>query len=107
MYEVDCDSCPELCGDCYMHANHVHTCEPVPTHTYSDAPGGNLQSLGLDPGYWRSSIYSKEILECYGATACIGGGTRGIASADSYCGDAYTGPCECWHPSTVLDGALV
>lgn len=100
MYELDCDSCPELCDDCFVHSNHAHTCELVPAHTSSNAPGGELQSLHLDPGYWRSSFFSKEILECYEATACIGGGGEGVTNVDSYCGDAYTGPCECWLPSS-------
>lgn len=96
-YEVECDSCPDLCSDCWVHDNHVHTCEPVPAHTNSPAAGGTLYSLQLDRGYWRYSVTSKEILRCYEAGACIGGiaaigDTR--ADEDAYCGEGYTGPCE-------------
>lgn len=96
-YEMACDSCPELCDDCWVHYNHVQTCEPVPAHTNSPAAGGTLYTLHLDHGYWRYSVTSKEILQCYEASACVGGivaigGT--LADVDEYCGEGYTGPCE-------------
>ncbi|CAN0510508.1 unnamed protein product, partial [Scytosiphon promiscuus] len=34
---------------------------------------GTLESLDLEPGYWRSSSTSKEIRECYHGPACVGG----------------------------------
>lgn len=49
-----------------------------------------LETLRIDPGYWRSMKNSSIVLPCWNEDAC-GGGLTG--SAD-YCDEAYRGPCE-------------
>lgn len=82
-----CDGCPADCSLCEVaHPDRVQTCEPLLEHTSSDDPSGDLQSLKVDEGYWRESVTSREILECYEATACSGG-------IGHYCAGGYEGPC--------------
>ena len=58
-------------------------------HAYS--PGG-LTTLGMvwiEPGYWRATPSSLQVLACYNADACLGG----LAEASGFCLEGYEGPC--------------
>ncbi|CAN0266353.1 unnamed protein product, partial [Laminaria digitata] len=82
-----CDNCPVESNNCtapYL----VQLCEPVLEHTTSIAADGTLETLNLEPGYWRSSNSSRDIRECYEAAACVGG-------TQDFCASGYEGPCEC------------
>lgn len=57
-------------------------------HTTSPNVNGTLETLELEPGYWRSSTTSREIKECYETDSCVGG-------TEEYCAVGYDGPCEC------------
>lgn len=48
-----------------------------------------METLKLDPGYWRATDTSKVILSCYNEDACEGG-----ATVTDYCSAGYEGPCE-------------
>lgn len=59
---------------------------------HSSAAGGNntIESLSIDPGYWRATNTSIYILACYNVDACVGGVTGG----QDYCHIGYEGPCK-------------
>ena len=88
-YDTACDSCPVEDYDCTIpYYDIVQLCEPVLKHTTSSALDGTLETLRLEPGYWRSSNRSRDIRECYEADACVGG-------VQDLCASGYEGPCEC------------
>lgn len=87
-YDVACEACPAEGNNCTMpYYDRVQLCESVLEHTTSLAADGTLETLDLEPGYWRSSNTSRDIRECYEADACIGG-VQGV------CASGYEGPCE-------------
>ena len=60
---------------------------------HSNSAGGpttRLGTLDIEPGYWRSSEDSRDILACYNKDACNGGLTESL----NYCSEGYRGPCE-------------
>ena len=88
-YDVACDSCPVEGNNCTVPYNdNVQLCEPLLEHTASIDAHGTLETLDLEPGYWRSSNTSRDIRECYETAACVGG-------AQGLCAPGYEGPCEC------------
>ena len=87
-YETACEACPEQCSTCAIQdPDRAQLCEPVLEFTTSRTADGTLESLDVEPGYWRSSSTSKEIRECYHGPACVGG-------SEGYCETGYEGPCE-------------
>lgn len=90
-YKESCKSCGgwEDCTDCTIDVQRsAEECIATLAHTRSLETNGTLASLQLDPGYWRTSDTSSEILACYAASACRGG------AHDDYCDEGYKGPCE-------------
>lgn len=67
--------------------NHVVESHPPPVQL--SLVGGTLANLEIVPGFYRSSLSSIDIRECFYKEACQGGNTL----AD-YCATGYTGPCE-------------
>ncbi|CAN0107425.1 unnamed protein product, partial [Hapterophycus canaliculatus] len=51
--------------------------------------GGTLETLVIEPGFFRSSTASTDIRECFHEEACVGG-----VVPSEYCATGYTGPCE-------------
>ena len=58
---------------------------------HSSAAGGNatLDMLSIEPGYWRATVDSIDILACYNTRACLGG----VTGEDGFCRKGYEGPC--------------
>lgn len=70
----------------------VPVCDEVPTGARSAEDGGTtLETLELEPGYYRTSNKSHDVLECFQEAACKGGVD---AADDGYCAEGYSGPCE-------------
>ncbi|CAN0275792.1 unnamed protein product [Laminaria digitata] len=61
-----------------------------------ETPGATLASLPIRPGYWRLNRDSLVIHECLHADACVGAAAE-VSSADGYCDEGYSGPCEFTH----------
>lgn len=59
---------------------------------HSNSSGGTvtLETLSIEPGYWRATASSTEIVPCYHADACLGG----VTGTAGYCLEGYEGPCE-------------
>ena len=59
---------------------------------HSSSPGGTvtLNEISIEPGYWRATASSTDIVACYHAEACLGG----VSGTDDYCLEGYEGPCE-------------
>lgn len=70
----------------------VPVCDAVPTGARSaEEAGTTLETLELEPGYYRTSNTSHNVLECFQEAACKGGTN---ATNNGYCAQGYAGPCE-------------
>lgn len=70
----------------------VPVCDEVPTGANSATTGGTtLETLELEPGFFRTSNTSHTVRECFQESACKGGTD---ASDDGYCAAGYEGPCK-------------
>ena len=90
-YEVlctDCDSPCELCD--FEDSFRVPYCEVAMAHSTSNGSSTTIESLSIDPGYWRSTATSKNVLVCYHTDACRGG----VTGSSDFCRKGYQGPCE-------------
>lgn len=90
-YETVCDGCQTACDRCsFDEPPLVPACSEVMEHAVS--PGGvvTLEMLEIEPGYWRATETSTDILACYNEDACLGGAT----GAAGNCLEGYEGPCE-------------
>ena len=58
--------------------------------------GSTLQTLELQPGFFRPSLESTDIRECFHEAACMGG-----VELSDYCAAGYTGPCKCCTASSA------
>ena len=102
-YKAECLDCPE-CSDCTITSgNYTQTCAAPLEHTVAEEPGVTLETLKIEPGYWRTSNESDNILACYNAVACVGGG----AGAETLCAPGYKGPCEAGFKSHALSRRLL
>ncbi|CAN0227090.1 unnamed protein product, partial [Ascophyllum nodosum] len=86
-YSTACEFCPDECPTCTVlnEGDKVQVCQPVFAHTTSASADGTLESLEVEPSYWRMSNTSKAVRECFRKDACVGG-------TESYCAPGYTGP---------------
>ncbi|CAM9202855.1 unnamed protein product [Ectocarpus sp. 8 AP-2014] len=85
-YSDVCSGCEE-CSDCGVaDSSEVPTCTITPDHTQST--GNTIETLSIDPGYWRATSSTIIILACHNADACLGGET----GAADYCAEGYEGP---------------
>lgn len=59
---------------------------------HSNSSGGTvtLETLLIEPGYWRANAFSRNILACYHADACLGG----VSGTADFCLVGYEGPCK-------------
>lgn len=90
-FEAVCDGCRVACNGCsFDEPPAVPTCSHVMDHSTSTGDNVTLETLSIDPGYWRATSSSKEILPCYNADACLGG----VTNTAGYCLESYEGPCE-------------
>ena len=65
-------------------------CEVVLAHSSSNGSSTTIESLSIDPGYWRATATSENVLACYNLDACEGG----VTGASNYCHKGYEGSCE-------------
>lgn len=88
-YETACSGCQTTCEGCSFDGL-VPACSEVMEHAVS--PGGlvTLEMLTIEPGYWRATESSRDILACYNEDACLGG----LTGEAGYCLEGYEGPCE-------------
>ncbi|GMI05871.1 hypothetical protein TrVE_jg391 [Triparma verrucosa] len=64
--------------------------------------GMTLETLEVEPGYWRTNLHSPDVRECLVAIACAGGNTT------NYCREGHTGPyCEICTDSYAKDAFLL
>lgn len=89
---------PSGCFLCPKHTFSLYPTDTLCTNCphYASCPGGS--TLLLDPGYWRESDLSEEVLQCPVPKACAGG-------ANSSCAQGYEGPlCARCTPGFYNDG---
>lgn len=102
MQNADACRFDHVCARCSSECNNVAAgvtvgeetavpvCDVVPTGSKSaDVGGTTLETLELNPGYYRTSNRSHVVLECFRESSCLGG-----IDPNSYCADGYDGPCE-------------
>ncbi|CAN0045690.1 unnamed protein product, partial [Scytosiphon promiscuus] len=87
-YAIVCSECEATCDQCFFDTpNAFPTCAELMAH--SESAGGNttLATVSIDPGYWRATNSSTEVLACYNADACLGG----VTGRAGYCQEGYEG----------------
>ena len=94
-YNSVCEGYDVCTGDCPVDGDGTQQCIPALDNAKSigvDASGVpiTLETLEIDPGYWRSLSSSATILPCWNKDAYFGGFT----GEEDYCAGGYTGPCE-------------
>lgn len=90
-YDIVCQGCEIECQGCTIENNRsIPICSTVLGHTQSKGGIATLDTLVLDPGYWRAMAKSRNILECFNKLACRGGETGN----PEYCLVGYEGPCK-------------
>lgn len=91
IFDTVCDGCDVSCREeCSFGVGKTPLC----TEEFEDSKstGGNitLETLSIDPGYWRSTTFSRDVFLCYNADACLGG----VTVDPGYCQAGFEGPCE-------------
>ncbi|CAM9289996.1 unnamed protein product, partial [Hapterophycus canaliculatus] len=88
-YEVVCSGCKTDCDECsFDEPDLVPACALVMDHSSSGGGSTTLATLSIDPGYWRATASSEDVLPCYHADACLGG----VTGSAGYCLEGYQGP---------------
>ena len=91
LYGAVCDGCsPECTGCIFDPPSMAPVCEDVMHHATSPGGTDTLDMISIEPGYWRATPFSTEVLPCYHAEACLGGVTGTL----EYCLKGNEGPCE-------------
>lgn len=100
-FELACAQCPGGCerelSNVTIERSTLPACDPIPVGVWPSPNSTTLQTFDLKEGYYRTSVESPVVLECYQKDACSGG-----INPDGYCAIGYTGPCEstrtnlCW-----------
>jgi hypothetical protein len=69
----------------------AHTCVKCDAAVMACDEGGlQLESIALRSGYWRQSLSSDNIKECFNEDACSGGApATASVTGSSYCADGY------------------
>ncbi|CAM9147480.1 unnamed protein product, partial [Ectocarpus fasciculatus] len=89
LYEAICDGCPIECEGCsFEEPQLVPKCSDALEHSNSSGGTVTLDALVIEPGYWRATPSSENVLECYNADACLGG----VTGSENYCLEGYGGP---------------
>lgn len=91
-YNTVCDGCDNIeCENCKIKDGYSRPiCSELLDHTDSRGGSARLETLVMEPGYWRATNTSKNILECFNMNACRGG----VTGSSEYCLRGYGGPCE-------------
>ena len=95
-YEVVCARCePVYLNSANFNVDIADTatipdCKELPAGVHETPNDTTVATLMLKTGFYRPSIISETIRECYQAEACLGG-----TDPDRYCAAHYKGPCEC------------
>lgn len=90
-YSTVCVGCPSCTEGCTIKDEGlVPTCTSAYANSASAGVNVTLETLQIDPGYWRATSTSRDILACYHADACLGG----VTGASGFCREGYEGPCE-------------
>eukprot|EP00752_Nemacystus_decipiens_P012586 g11146.t1 len=88
-FEAVCSGCQTLCDRCFFDEPElVPSCQDVMDHSTSSGGTATLDTISIEPGYWRATASSTDILECYHADACLGG----VSGSADYCLEGYEGP---------------
>ncbi|CAM9835821.1 unnamed protein product, partial [Ectocarpus sp. 12 AP-2014] len=88
-----CSRCASECGSelqdevTVADPDLLPACEAVPEGAQTTTRGGTLATLEILPGFYRSSVTSTDIRECFYEDACEGGQVVG-----EYCATGYSGP---------------
>ncbi|CAM9161301.1 unnamed protein product [Ectocarpus sp. 13 AM-2016] len=91
-FDVVCSSCALSCEEIpdsvdMLNGSSLPVCETPMSGVEASSEGGMvLSKLNLDPGYYRTSIESRNILKCHREEACVGG-----AEISQYCNTGYQG----------------
>lgn len=89
--EVACNGCRASCQGCAVEESlGVPTCIQAMQHSTSSGGGTTLETVSINPGFWRATSTSKDLLACYRDEACLGG----VTGSPDYCANSYEGPCE-------------
>ena len=95
--EVGACACPKGTYD-----NMEKSCVDVFEGVDRTTSGMTLETLKIEPGYWRTNLRSPDIRECLVAMACAGGNTT------NYCREGHKGPyCEICTDSYAKDAFLL
>lgn len=90
-YSLVCNGCPgKAPGYGVENEDSVPSCEVQPEHTRSQGGNTTIETLNVDPGYWRTTNTSLNFLACFNEDACKGGMTDDPA----FCQPGYEGPCK-------------
>lgn len=91
-FEAVCDGCETQCLNCSFDEPFLEpTCTAVLEHANSSGGNTTIETLSVEPGYWRATAVSPFVFDCYNPDACVGG----LTGSTSYCLGGYEGPCEC------------
>lgn len=58
-------------------------------HATSAGGAATVRTVSIDPGFWRATPFSEEVLACYNPDACLGG----VTGTAGFCLEGYSGPC--------------
>ncbi|CAN0183065.1 unnamed protein product [Scytosiphon promiscuus] len=90
-FDVVCSDCARSCdipASVMVDNASEPVCETAMAGVAASGTGGmTLSTLNLTRGYWRTSAYSHEVLECQNNEACNGG-----VDTSEYCEEGYGGP---------------
>ena len=78
-------------------------CKEELDNTVSAGGTVTLQELSIEPGCWRATESSENVLACFHAAACLGG----VTGTAGYCLEGYEGPCECYARLTTVENMLL
>ncbi|CAN0155578.1 unnamed protein product [Ectocarpus sp. 4 AP-2014] len=88
-YEAICRGCQTSCDGCFFEEpDLVPICTGAMAHSNSSGGTVTLEALSIQPGYWRATPSSTDIVACYHADACLGG----VSGTADYCLEGYEGP---------------
>lgn len=95
LFETLCSGCDvQQCEDCRFATGEdqptLPQCLPVMENARSTGGTVTLEMVSIEPGYWRATTTSDNVLACYNEAACLGG----VTESPGYCLQGYEGPCE-------------
>ncbi|CAM9146371.1 unnamed protein product [Hapterophycus canaliculatus] len=90
-FDLACARCATGCDDVppsvVVTESKVPVCAELMEGVKASSTGTTVATLELQAGYYRTSVESQAVLECYLEDACVGG-----IGVESYCADGYQGP---------------